>query len=97
MDFACSPAICILTSFTGPQLNPSANCAHPTKGLPLASNCWRSESAGESTDDMRRKPHEPVSTRILSMVWQFVLLPGAQTVTLVNAPFTKAAVGPRRR
>jgi hypothetical protein len=32
---------------------------------------------------------------MLSLFWRFVLLAGAQTVTVVNALFAKAAVGPQ--
>ena len=50
-------------------------------------------SVGDSTDAMMRRPAAPVSTAMLSMVWQFVVLPGAQTVTDVYKVLT-LAVGP---
>src|SRR5208283_1518525 len=61
-DFACSPATCMSASLTDPQLNPSANRTHSTSGLPLTSVCWGNESVGETTDESRRRPDEPVST-----------------------------------
>ena len=36
---------------------------------------------------MRRRPVDPVSTWMWSIVWQLVLAPGAQIVTLVNSMF----------
>src|SRR5208283_4848078 len=61
---------------------------HSTSGLPLPSTCCGNDSDGESTDDRRRRPDEPVSTWMLSIVWQLVVLPGAQTVTLIKARLT---------
>src|SRR5271155_1518505 len=84
MDCAFSPAMCMSASLTGPQLKPSANCMHSTSGSPFASTCCGSASAGDSAEDNRRRPDDPVSISTLSMVWQLVLLPGAQTVMLTK-------------
>src|SRR5437763_7915335 len=73
-ELACSPAIRKSTIFTGPQLNPSANCTHSTTGLPLASFCCGSDRDAETTEDRMRRPLDPVSTWMWSMVWQFELL-----------------------
>jgi hypothetical protein len=54
--------------------------------LPLLSVCWGSETV--SAEDKIRRPEDPVSTKIPLIVWQLVVLPGTQTVTLVNAPST---------
>src|SRR5438552_845930 len=67
-ELAFSPAIVKSTTFTGPQVNPSANCWHSTSGLPLASTCCGSASPGASTDEIIRNPTDPVSTRMWSMV-----------------------------
>jgi hypothetical protein len=54
--------------------------------LPLEFVCCGSDAV--SADDKILNPLDPVSTRIPPIVWQFVVLPGAHTVTLVNAPST---------
>ena len=43
-------------------------------------------SGSVSADDRIRRPVDPVSTRMPSIVWQLVVLPGTQIVTLVNTP-----------
>src|SRR5208282_4311578 len=83
--------------WTGPQVMPSRNGRHSTIGLPLAVCCV---SEIVSADDKILSPEDPVSTRIPPIVWQFVVLSGTQTVTLVNAPLMygelrgAAALGP---
>src|SRR5215472_9945478 len=52
--------------------------------FPVASFTCGSESVGERTDEMIRSPVDPVSTWTWSIVWQLVLDPGAQRVTLVK-------------
>jgi hypothetical protein len=54
--------------------------------LPLLSVCWG--RATVNAEDKILRPDEPVSIRIPSIVWHWVVLPGAQTVTLVKAPST---------
>ena len=41
-----------------------------------------------------RRPLEPVSISILSIVWQFVVLPGAQIVTVVYSVLAALLFGP---
>jgi hypothetical protein len=41
-----------------------------------------------SAVDKILSPEDPVSIKIPGMVWQLVVLPGTQTVTLVKAPST---------
>src|SRR5579862_5089262 len=77
---------------------PSTNGRHSTIGALFAPVCCGNEIV--SAEDKTLSPEEPVSTRIPLMVWQLVVLPGAQSVTLVNAPSMYgefnggAAVGP---
>jgi hypothetical protein len=85
-ELACSPAIFTSAVWIGPQVAPPANTAHSAMGLPLPSVCWGNEI--ESAEDKILRPGEPVSTRIPLIVWQLVVLPGTQTVTLVKAPST---------
>ena len=40
-------------------------------------------SVDDKAESAMRKPVEPVSTRIWSMIWQLVVLPGAQIFTLM--------------
>src|SRR5712672_1350766 len=88
-DFACSPAIVMSPICTGPQVKPLKNGRHSAVGLPLAPTCCVSETV--RAEDKILNPGEPVSTRMPPIVWQFVVLPGAQTVTLVNAPLINGA------
>jgi hypothetical protein len=56
-------------------------------GAPLAAFCCGNALFSEPKADERiRKPKEPVSTSTPLMFWQFEV-PGAHTVTVVNAPF----------
>src|ERR1700756_210386 len=80
---ACSPAMVRSAVWTGPQVKPSMKGRHSTTALPPAPVCWGSEMV--RAEERMRRPGEPVSTRIPLVVWQFELLPGAQTVTLVKA------------
>jgi hypothetical protein len=66
---------------------PSANTPHSAMGFPLELVCWGRVIA-VSAEDKTRKPNEPVSTRIPLIVWQLVVLPGTQIVTLVKTPST---------
>jgi hypothetical protein len=52
--------------------------------LPFTDFCWVNVTPVKA-DDKSRNPEDPVSTNTPSIVWQ-VVVPGAQTVTLVNAP-----------
>src|ERR1700674_3057791 len=71
---------------------PSSNTAHSATELPLELVCCGSEIV--SAEDKILRPDEPVSTRIPLIVWQLVVLPGTQTVTLVKAPSTYLKSGP---
>jgi ABC-type cobalamin transport system permease subunit len=53
---------------------------------PLAPVCCVGEII--SAEDNILSPEDPVSSRMPPIVWQLVVLPGTQTVTLVNAPLT---------
>jgi hypothetical protein len=64
---------------------PSRNGRHSTMGLLLESVCCGSEIAVRAEDNILN-PEDPVSTKMPPIVWQLVVLPGTQTVTLVNAP-----------
>jgi hypothetical protein len=55
-------------------------------GFPEESVCCGRETV--SAEERIRNPNDPVSTKIPLIVWQLVVLPGTQTVTLVNAPST---------
>jgi hypothetical protein len=55
---------------------------HAAAAEPLLVDTAGSASAGERADASMRNPWEPVSTWMLSMVWQ-VAVPGTQMVTLV--------------
>src|SRR5271170_6255994 len=48
-----------------------------------------------SAEASTRRPEEPVSTSTLSTVWQFVVLPGSQMMTLTRGIFTSFCAGPR--
>jgi len=85
-ELACSPLIFTSAVWIGPQVMPSANAAHSAMGLPLEFFCAGNETV--SAEDKILRPEDPVSTRMPLIVWQFVALPGTQTVTLVKAPST---------
>src|ERR1700757_2796294 len=84
---ATSPAILISADCTGPQVYPLTKGAHSPTGLPPAAFCRGSESgkAPPPAEDKRRRPYDPVSTRIPLIVWQLEL-EGTHTVTLVKTP-----------
>jgi hypothetical protein len=84
VELACSPAIFTSAVCTGPQVMPSANAAHSAMGLPLELVCGGNETV--RAEDKILRPEDPVSTRIPLIVWQLMVLPGTQTVTLVKAP-----------
>jgi hypothetical protein len=65
-------------------VNPSRNWAHSTIGAPPEPACWG--SAIVNALERTRKPVDPVSTSTPSIVWHPADWPGAQIVTLVNAP-----------
>src|SRR4029077_19139975 len=88
-DFARSPAIVKSPVCTGPHVKPLRNGRHSATGLPLAPICCVSETV--RAEDKILNPGDPVSTRMPPIVWQFVVLPGAQTVTLVKAPLMNGA------
>ncbi len=50
----------------------------------MALICCGRDSVGDSADATILRPVDPVSTWTWSMVWQLLLEPGAQTVTLVK-------------
>src|SRR6267154_2967839 len=93
---SCCPAIVRSAVGTGPQVKPSTKGRHSTTALPPAPVCWGSEMV--RAEERVRRPGEPVSTRMPLTVWQFEVLPGAQTMTLVNASLMERrfvpAVGP---
>src|SRR5580658_10274221 len=91
-DFALSPATVMSTVCTGPQVKPSIKGRHSPIGLPLESFCCVGVIV--SAEDNILSPTDPVSTRSPSIVWQLVVLPGTQTVTLVNAASTYPPTGP---
>src|SRR5665213_669163 len=87
---AFSPPMITSAIATGPQVKPSANGRHSSIALPDGSVCMGSASL-PTTDAMRRKPTEPVSTSTLAMGVQVLVL-GIQTVTLVVGMFWNALV-----
>src|SRR6516225_9213134 len=95
-ELAFSPATAISAISTGPHVWPSANWAHSTTGLPLPSFCCGNDSV--KTEARILRPVDPVSTRIPSIIWHCVVLPGTQIVTVVNAVLTETdpadAAGP---
>ena len=91
-DFACSPASVISTIWTGPQVKPSRKGRHSAMDEPLAPICCVGEIV--RAEDNILSPEDPVSTSMPSIVWQLVVLPGTQTITLVNAPLTYSPAGP---
>src|SRR5580700_4734806 len=56
---------------------------------------WTAGNETESAEERTRKPTEPVSTKTLGMVLQLEVLPGTQTVTDVQIPFTYPPDGPK--
>ncbi len=89
---ACSPAMRMSAACTGPQVKPSTNWPHSPIAALFESVCCGSETV--SALERTRNPLDPVSTSTPSIVWQFEL-PGAQSVTLVNAPLKYVIRGPR--
>src|SRR5579864_3411202 len=91
-ELATSPAIFTSAVITGPQVKKLTNWPQLSKGLPVGPFAWVN---GNVSDDLRmRKPVEPVSITMLSMVWQFEV-PGTHTVTLakaVSAELTRPAL-----
>src|SRR5215510_2175786 len=77
---ACSSAMATSAVTTGPHTKESTNSRHSPSGVPPLVTAG---SASCSCDAARRKLEEPVSTRMSGMVWH-VVVPGTQTVTLVN-------------
>ena len=80
---ACSPPILMSAVCTGPQVKPSRNEKHSATGAPLASVCGGSVSV--TALPSRRRPLDPVSTRMPSIVWHDDW-PGTQIVTDVKTP-----------
>src|SRR5690242_19999614 len=91
MLLACSPAICTSAVMTGPQVTLSRNGRHSTTDAPAALVCWG--SATRNAPDVIRRPSEPVSTTMPSIIWQ-VDVPGMQTVTVTNGSLNALLTGP---
>src|SRR6187402_1547614 len=95
MALAVSPPIFTSAVRTVPHVKPSANCVHCASWPPLVD--WligRFVMICAAASLARRRPYEPVSTWMLSMVWH-TLVPGAQTVTVTFGMLTKfCAPGP---
>jgi hypothetical protein len=67
---------------TAPQVYPEPNTVHDAATEPLLAVTGGSARPGEIAEATIRRPCEPVSTWMSSMVWQ-LLVPGTQIVTLV--------------
>src|SRR5579864_5281538 len=85
-EFATSPAIFTSAVITGPQVKKLTNCPQLSSGLPNVD--FSCGNCSVSADFRMRRPVEPVSTTMLSMVWQFDV-PGTHTVTLAKAPLAE--------
>src|SRR5580698_6446542 len=95
MWLAVSPPIFTSAVRIVPQVKPSANWVHSASWLlfDAAAIGRLFRSCGAASLAMR-KPNEPVSSWMLSMVWH-VFVPGAHTVTVTFGMLTKfAAPGP---
>src|SRR5690349_18366928 len=90
MLFASSPPSLTSAVTTGPHVTLSRNGRHSTMD-PVALVCC--VNGMRSALDTMRRPSEPVSSRIPSIVWQFEE-PGTQTVTLTNGWLNALFVGP---
>src|SRR5882724_7997958 len=78
---------------TGPQRKEvSRNCTQLLKKPPTVSES-AGRTSGSTTDCRTRSPSDPVSTRILSIVWQSEV-PGRHTVTVVKRLLVDGLVVP---
>ena len=86
---AVSAPSCKLASFTAPQVYPDANGKHSATGLPplVELICCGRLIEGSRALAKTRRPTDPVSTRIWSMVWHEVGAAGEHSVTLVVSIF----------
>src|SRR6478672_376251 len=90
MPVACSAASLTSAVTTGPQVTLSRNGRHSTTG-PAALACCG--SGIRSALETMRRPSEPVSSKMPSIVWQ-VDEPGTHTVTLTKGWLKALFVGP---
>ncbi len=91
MEVACSPASLMSAVCTGPHVTLSTNGRHSTTGAPPAPVCCGSGRVRAL--DSTRSPVDPVSTRMLLIVWQFDV-PGTQIVTVVNGSLSESLLTP---